>query len=140
MRSNVCLSGHPLAFGQFCRCILRTAIVPDEPIRAKGSEWGNFPLTLHLRRCPTSKLIPSVSRTFGAIFAPRLHSPRYSLVPRPPLTAVQLRSSITRRLGHVGDVWHGWFWSRVRLGNQPHSGPHTVHTVCIDRPRMVTVL
>src|SRR5258706_7198246 len=96
MRSNVCLSGHPLAFGQFCRCILRTAIVPDEPIRAKGSEWGNFPLTLHLRRCPTSKLIPSVSRTFGAIFAPRLHLPRYSLVPRPPLTAVQLRSSITQ--------------------------------------------
>src|SRR5258706_7226691 len=87
MRSNVCLSGHPLAFGQTCRCILRTAIVPDEPIRAKGTEWGNFPLTLHLRRCPTSKLIPSVSRTFGAIFAPRLHSPRYSLVPRPPLTA-----------------------------------------------------
>src|SRR5258706_11740858 len=74
---------------------LRTVIVPDEPIRAKGTEWGNFSLTLHLRHCPTSSSSPSVSCTFGGIFPPHLHFPRDNLVPQPPLTAVQLRSSIT---------------------------------------------
>ena len=30
------------------------------------------------------------------------------------------------------DVWEWALWSTVRLGNQPHSGRHTVHAVCID--------
>src|SRR5258706_11782256 len=45
---------------------LRTAIVPDEPIRAKGTEWGtSSPLTLHLRRCPTSDSSPLCRALLG---------------------------------------------------------------------------
>src|SRR5258706_4672504 len=77
------------------------------PLGRKVLSGGEFPPHLAPSSLPNLKLIPSVSRTFGAIFAPRLHSPRYSLVPRPPLTAVQLRSSITRHPAsgsHLEDV------------------------------------
>src|SRR5258706_267184 len=72
--------------------VFRTAIVPDEPIRAKGAGWRNFSPTLHFRRHPTNPLVAPLLRIFklGATFAPL-----------PSLASLQPRSSASAIGGSV---------------------------------------
>src|SRR5258706_70559 len=43
--------------------VFQTAIVPDEPIRAKGAGWRNFSPTLHFRHHPLNPLVDLQLRT-----------------------------------------------------------------------------
>src|SRR5258706_15611723 len=68
---NVHPAGYPWPSASLAG-VFRTAIVPDEPIRAKGAGWRNFSPTLHFRRWPTNPLVAPLPRIFplGATFAP----------------------------------------------------------------------